>query len=451
MLRKRRLGISLLAIAMVASLVGAAGTATAEQQAGGRIGTAGKAPAEAGHRSEPRTVTLVTGDRLTVAKDGKITVERGKGREGIVFLTYRVKGHTYVMPNDAFSRVRAGRVDARLFDVTALLEYGYDKRADLPLILTSGTGNRAAARSTVVADGAKVVRDLPAVNGLAVRADSKALGELWRSLTGGAPNARTVGGGVSKVYLDALRKRALNESVPQIGAPTAWAAGYDGKGVTVAVLDTGIDRAHPDLAGQIAGGQNFTEGEEDDLDRVGHGTHVASTIAGTGAASEGRYKGVAPGAKVLDGKVCVEFGCAESWILAGMQWAAEQGASVINMSLGGFDTPEVDPLEEAVNKLTEEFDTLFVISAGNAGSDASIGSPSSADAALSVGAVDKKDELAEFSSRGPRTGDGAIKPDITGPGVDIVAANSKDGFLGEPGEPYTTLSGTSMSAPHVTG
>ena len=141
-------------------------------------------------------------------------------------------------------------------------------------------------------------------------------------------------------------------------------------------------------------------------DTVGHGTHVASTIAGSGAASGGKYRGVAPDATLLFGKVCENDGCTDSAILAGMQWAAvEQHAAVVNMSLGGGDTPEVDPLEEAVETLTAQTGTLFVIAAGNDGVDGSVGSPGTADAALTVGAVDRDDELADFSSRGPRVGD----------------------------------------------
>ncbi|HEX2773010.1 MAG TPA: S8 family serine peptidase [Micromonosporaceae bacterium] len=447
MLRRWRLGSGLLIAALTASLIGPVGPAWA---APGEP----RAPdaAAAATRAKPRNLTLLTGDRLTVTGDGKVAVQRGKGRQGIAFLTRRVGGHLHVVPSDALPLLRAGRLDSRLFDVTALLEFGYDdRRADLPLIVTAGSPARASTRATVAAEGGRVVRDLPAVGGLAVRADKHQVGELWQTLTGGASNARTLRAGLSTVWLDGLRKPSLNESVPQIGAPAAWRAGFDGAGVKVAVLDTGIDRSHPDLADRIVAGQNFTEGTEDDADRVGHGTHVASTIAGSGAASNGTYKGVAPGARLLDGKVCVEFGCAESWILAGMQWAAEQGAAVVNMSLGGLDTPEVDPVEQAVQNLTEQYDTLFVVAAGNAGADASVGSPASADAALAVGAVTKQDELADFSSRGPRAGDSALKPDITAPGVDIVAANSKDGSFGEPGQPYATASGTSMATPHVAG
>lgn len=192
----------------------------------------------------------------------------------------------------------------------------------------------------------------------------------------------------------------------------------------------------------------------DATDHFGHGTHVASIAAGTGAKSNGKYKGVAPGARILNGKVLDDNGSGDdSGILIGMEWAAAQGADVVNLSLGGQDTPEIDPLEAEVNKLSAEKGILFAIAAGNSGPE-SVGSPGSADAALTVGAVDDKDKLAYFSSTGPR-GDGAIKPDVTAPGVDITAAAAKGSFIdqevGENPPGYLPLSGTSMATPHVAG
>jgi subtilisin family serine protease len=364
---------------------------------------------------------LISGDRITVHGKGKLAVEP---RKGVHFLRYAAGDHQYVIPSDALPLLRDGRLDRRLFDVTGLLNFGYDKRKDLPIIVT-GTGLAKGFQAQKhVKDGLKA---------------------YWANLK--------TSSGTEKVWLDGIRKPSLDVSVPQIGAPAAWQAGLDGTGVKVAVLDTGIDAAHPDLAGKIAAAQNFAADAEDALDHVGHGTHVASTIAGSGAASAGKYKGVAPGATLLDGKVCAEFGCLDSWILGGMQWAAENGAQVINMSLGGQDSPELDPIEAAVNDLTAQYGTLFVIAAGNSGfgGEYTLSSPASADAALAVGAVFKDNSLAPFSSRGPRVGDSAVKPEITGPGVGIVAARSKDGFLGEPGQSYMPLSGTSMATPHVAG
>ncbi len=415
----RRLGVGGLVVGLVLSTVT---TATADRAADTRRPT-----------GDQQTITLVTGDRVTVTDGRPTTVTPAAGREGMAFSTQSAQGHHYVVPADARKLVNSGRVDRRLFDITALLEFGYDDR--MPLIVT-GDALPMAARAG---------RDLPSVNGVAVVAD--ATGALWGELTAGTRTA-----GVSKVWLDGKRKSLLDHSVPQIGAPAAWEAGYVGTGTTVAVLDTGVDQTHPDLADREIAEQNFSEAP-DNVDHYGHGTHVASIVAGTGAQSGGRFRGVASGASILDGKVLDDFGSgAESWIIAGMEWAAEQGADVVNLSLGGGDLPGIDPMEEAVNTLSAEHGTLFVIAAGNAGGDETVGTPGSAEAALTVGAVDREDQLADFSSRGPRVGDGGLKPDITAPGVDIVAALHSDGAIGDPVEPgYTALSGTSMATPHVAG
>jgi subtilisin family serine protease len=134
--------------------------------------------------------------------------------------------------------------------------------------------------------------------------------------------------------------------------------------VKVAVLDTGVDATHPDLAGRIKQTQNFTS-SADTVDRFGHGTHVADIVAGSGAASNGSRKGVAPGADLLVGKVLGDDGAGyDSWIIAGMEWAAAQGATVVNMSLGGDPTDGTDPLSEAVDRISADSGTLFVVAAG---------------------------------------------------------------------------------------
>src|SRR6266511_4119794 len=103
-----------------------------------------------------------------------------------------------------------------------------------------------------------------------------------------------------------------------------------------AVLDTGVDATHPDLARQVTETANFTD-DADAVDRHGHGTHVAATIAGTGAASNGRHRGVAPDSRLLVGKVLNAYGFGEeSWLIAAMEWAAPR-ADVVNMSLGTLE------------------------------------------------------------------------------------------------------------------
>ncbi|SER31354.1 Serine protease, subtilisin family [Lentzea xinjiangensis] len=345
-------------------------------------------------------VTLVTGDKVLLGPGELVLAIRpGEGREGMAFKTHRgADRHTTVVPEDAFGPLAAGRLDRRLFDVTTLLEFGYRDR--MPLIVDG----RARLGARTSAD--------------------------WTALRGSE----------DKVWLDGIRRPSLDRSVAQIGAPAAHRRGITGEGVKVAIVDTGVDEKHPDLAGRQIAEKNFTD-DPDATDKVGHGTHVGSTVASRGPV----YGGVAPGVQLIDAKVCVEFGCQESWILDGMRWAAEQGAQVVNLSLGGRDTPEIDPLEQAVNDLTAQYGALFVVAAGNAGLKGSVSSPSTAEAALSVGAVDRDDEMAPFSSKGPRVGDSGLKPEVTAPGVDIVAAAT--GTNGE----HIAASGTSMAAPHVAG
>ncbi|GAA0287451.1 S8 family serine peptidase [Streptomyces turgidiscabies] len=412
-----------------------------------------------------KTVTLVTGDRVMVDGAGKVTgVTRAEGREKVPFSVRVVAGHTRVVPGDAELLLAQGKLDVRLFDVTQLVADGYDDagRADVPLIATF-RGKRTPSMTPFTGAGAKVGRALPMVNGKVLRPAKKRGADFWNAVTGTGQKADDAtefiaSTAVEELWLDGRRKASLDKSVPQIGAPTAWAAGYDGTGVKVAVLDTGIDTTHPDVASQVIAEQDFSGSSSGTTDKFGHGTHVASITAGTGARDAGKYKGVAPGAKLLNGKVLNDDGFGmDSGIIAGMEWAVAQGAAVVNLSLGGEDMPGIDPLEETVNRLSAESGALFVIAAGNEGEggESTVGSPGSADAALTVGSVDKSDVLADSSSRGPRVGDGGVKPDLTAPGVDITAASAAGSLLSQwypsdiPG--YLTISGTSMATPHVAG
>lgn len=411
-------------------------------------------------------VTLLTGDKVGVDSHGRITgVRPGKGRSGIGYSVRSYGGHTYVVPLDAVKLLAGGRLDRRLFDVTELIKDKYDDahRKQLPLIVAYKGGSRsrdAATRRTLAAATDSVLR-LPAVHGEAVAADKPDAAKVWQALTEptGRGAAVTAAPGIDRVWLDGRVRMTAETAAPdprggvaQIGAPAAWKKGYDGKGVTVAVLDTGVDATHPDLKGAILKAKDFSDSGSTD-DRVGHGTHVASTIAGSGAKSHGKYKGVSPGARLLVGKVLDDTGGGgDSAVIAGMQWAVARGAKVVNMSLGDVDTPGVDPLEKAVNNLSASSHALFVIAAGNEGPSAeTVGTPGSAASALTVAAVDSGDKLADFSSRGP-TVDGRLKPDIAAPGVDTIAAEAAHGTLGEEVAPgYVTMSGTSMATPHTAG
>ncbi|MGW4059332.1 S8 family serine peptidase [Amycolatopsis sp. NPDC004747] len=414
-------------------------------------GTAGVANAAPGPKAAPaaverHSVTLLTGDVVQVERQpgGKqaATVQPAPGREKIRFHQQEVDGHRSVFPEDVTPRLGAKQVDRALFDVTELIAEGYadEQSATLPLILTyrKGADLRAAAPAA-----AELGVTLSSVNGRSARASKAGAAAFWAS-----------SGNFERISLDRKVRASLDRSVPQIGAPEAWAAGYDGTGTTVAVLDTGYDPTHPDLAGRVSEAVNFTT-SPDTTDHFGHGTHVASTIAGSGAASGGKLKGAAPGAKLLVGKVLDDDGSGyESWVLAGMEWAAHSGAKAVNMSLGGGPTDGTDALSLGLDALSEETGTLFVVAAGNDGDQGAytVGSPGTADAALTVGAVGRDEKLASFSSRGPRLGDNAVKPDITAPGVGIVAARAAGTAMGDVvDDHYTAASGTSMATPHVAG
>ncbi|MFE9610794.1 S8 family peptidase [Streptomyces sp. NPDC006012] len=434
---------------------------------------AGFAPAPRAHSA---TVRLVTGDRVTVTPvgDGRTTasVEPGPGREHIVFRTYQEDGGDLtVLPSDAADLIAAGALDRRLFNVTTLIAQGYDEAATsaLPLIVSAAPRSGAARTTAKNEKAAAAVADrvaaftmasapertLNSIDARSLRVADDDLGAFWKALIPGTAKGAARVAATPRVWLDGKVSPVLDRSTAQINAPAAWKAGYEGQGVKVAVLDTGVDATHPDLAGRIAESKDFS-GSSNTVDHFGHGTHVASIVGGTGAASSGSRKGVAPKSDLLIGKVLGDDGYgSESQVVAGMEWASAEHAKIVNMSLGSEEPSDgTDPISQAVNTLSASGDTLFVAAAGNTGEqgDSTVSSPGAADAALTVGAVDRDDSLAPFSSRGPRLGDKAVKPDVTAPGVDIVAARAAGTTMGGPVDAYyTAASGTSMATPHVAG
>ncbi|KON88000.1 hypothetical protein AF332_14990 [Sporosarcina globispora] len=418
-------------------------------------------------------ITLVTGDVVTVEKhsDGKLVGTLVPSEDGapILFTQKTIDGDTYLIPDEATPFIAAGQLDEELFNVTKLIEYGYDDshQTSIPLIVTEESRNDVAVNKSVdkaLTTGATKTVDLPSVNSVAVETNKKHAKKFWDAVDGEAITKQAqpdLTEGIKKIWLDKPVYVLLDKSVPQIGAPTAWASGYDGKGVKVAVLDTGIDPNHPDFKNSnneyiVKEAKSFIEGQ-DFVDHHGHGTHVASTIAGSGAASGGKNKGVAPAAELLVGKVLSNEGSGDtSGIIAAMEWAVQEKADIVSMSLGS-DTPSdgTDPLSQAVNNLSEASNTLFVIAASNAGPKKNtIGVPGVAEKALTVGAVDKSPQefLANFSSRGPVINNFRVKPEITAPGVGIVAARAAGTTMGTPIDAnYTSANGTSMATPHVAG
>jgi serine protease AprX len=270
-----------------------------------------------------------------------------------------------------------------------------------------------------------------------------------------------------------------------IGADQVWAAtpkgrGQAGRGIGVAVIDSGVDPKHAALAGRIAASVDFTGG--DGIDRFGHGTHVAATIAGArGRLVETRdYRGIAPAARIVSLRVLGDDGSGlASDVIEAIDWAIENRKAydirVINLSLGApvLQPYRDDPVCEAVERAVKA-GIVVVAAAGNFGWQdgrqvwGGITSPGNSPAAITVGAVDthgtairSDDTIARYSSRGPTRYDLVLKPDLVAPGSGVVSAEAAGSYLaathperhvaGAGADAYLRLSGTSMAAAVVSG
>jgi len=285
--------------------------------------------------------------------------------------------------------------------------------------------------------------------------------------------------GLVSIYQDEPLQYFLGESTKFIGSTQARQTfGLSGKGVGVAVIDSGIDGTHPDLqlgqnigrnvkiVGSILdtplGGYMYADLPNTDT-TSGHGTHVAGTIAGTGAASKGKYVGVAPGTTLLG--IGAGDGISILYALQGFDFALKQenrekyNIRIISNSWGtsGSRFAPYNPISIA-SKQAYDLGIIVNFAAGNEGPGQDTLNPYSASpCVMSVAAGDKKGYLADFSSRGV-PGDPYHHPDITAPGVKIVAARDATGAVTPPytADPenalyYSSLSGTSMATPHISG
>jgi serine protease AprX len=220
----------------------------------------------------------------------------------------------------------------------------------------------------------------------------------------------------------------------ETGATRLASAGDTGQGVTVAVLDTGIDDL-PDFAGRLVGGVDLTGGNNPYQDSYGHGTFVAGLVAGNGASSNGQYSGEAPGANLVSIKVAGADGTTHlGTLISGLQWAVAHkdryGIKVLNMSLGFQPSMStvINPLDQAVQAAWNS-GIAVVASAGNAGPfNGTILSPGDDPLVITVGALDDMattsiadDEMNDFSSVGPTSPAGWVKPDLVTSGRSVVS------------------------------
>jgi serine protease AprX len=264
-----------------------------------------------------------------------------------------------------------------------------------------------------------------------------------------------------------------------VRADAAWRRGVTGRGVTVAVLDTGVAPTVPDLAGRLvqvtddptgrtAPCKNLS-GELDCSDRYGHGTFIAGLVAGNGASSGGQWKGVAPEASILSVKAAGADGSADvSNILAAIQWVVSfkerYNIRVLNLSLGTDSTQDwqVDPLNYAVERAWAAGMTVVVAASNNGPDPRTITKPADDPWVVTVGATDDRgtatlgdDQLPDFSGRGP-TAHGVAKPDVVAPGAHVISLRAPGSTI-DTRYPYYVDgsyrrgSGTSMATGVVSG
>lgn len=231
-----------------------------------------------------------------------------------------------------------------------------------------------------------------------------------------------------------------------VQAVLAAESGYTGRGIRVAVLDTGFDAAHPDFAGRDVTTESFVTGE-DSHDGHGHGTHCIGTSCGPRTLAGARGYGVAPEASIFAGKVLSNQGSgSDTGILAGIDWALQNDCQIISMSLGA-DVREVHPPYVAAGRRALERGTLIIAAAGNnaqrsAGNPGFVGAPANSPFIMAVGALDSNLNVADFSARTLPGRGGQV--DIAGPGVRVYSSWPMP-------KRYNTISGTSMATPHVAG
>ena len=295
---------------------------------------------------------------------------------------------------------------------------------------------------------------------------------------------------IGQLSQDRLIVGAMERTGATVGATRVRQdLGYDGEGVGVAVIDSGVSGTHDDLTGaggapRVASFVDFVNGRDQTYDDYGHGTHVAGIVAGNGADSSGARSGIAPAAHLIVLKVLDESGQGRiSDVIAALDYVVTHkdllNIRVVNLSVatGVYESYNTDPLTVAAERVVRA-GIVVVAAAGNNGRDhegrqrhGGITAPGNAPWVLTVGAsshmgtVDRADDtIASFSSRGPTALDRAAKPDLVAPGVGIESLSDPDsafyttrahyllpGTVPRTYLPYLSLSGTSMAAPVVSG
>ena len=359
--------------------------------------------------------------------------------------------------------------------VDSVVQRALDEGGKLPVIVRLKNGARLSGGKDVKVGEVKGKRAFGHARAFSAKVDHRQLRELLANddVVGISYDAPVQGN-----LLGLLTPPPPAVSVEGSGSKVARSRyGVNGSGVTVAVIDSGV-KPHTDLpATRIKAFVDFVNGKTTPYDDYGHGTHVAGIVAGSGAASNGQYAGVAPNASIVALKVLDANGSGTtSNVMAALEWVLANhtlhNIRVVNLSLGHpiYEPAATDPLVQLVDQLTRR-GIVVVVSAGNMGRNTlgqtvygSITSPANAQGAIAVGAADTNntllrsdDSVASFSSRGPTKFDYFVKPDVLAPGYQIASLIATGSTLAtkypnyQIGTSYFRLNGTSQAAPVVAG
>jgi serine protease AprX len=337
-------------------------------------------------------------------------------------------------------------------------------------VIVQGAGSAVSAAKAVVSSGGTVEQVLPIVDGVSAEIPTSVLDELRADprVRGVTPN--------EPIAFEGAPDSATSHRIQKIvRSDDLWAQGIDGSGTTVALLDTGVYAAHPDLAGRVAHCEDLSHEagtEAHCADTFGHGTFMAGLIAGDGSASNGKHTGAAPRAQIVSVKAAGFDGATDvSTVLAGIQWIVAHrdtyGIRVMNLSLGTDSSQDyrLSPLNYAVERAWAS-GIVVVVSAGNSGPDAAtVMKPGDDPYVITVGASNDEgsmstsdDRVPVFSSRGPTRANGLAKPDLVSPGVHTVSLRSPGSAIDQQygttaavGSHYFKGTGTSMATATVSG
>jgi len=371
------------------------------------------------------------------------------------------------MVQTAAVRRGMGRLGIALAAATALLATSAPSLApsqgpSVSVLVREVNPLTSLAERVVGAVGGTVTQELPIVGGFAAKVPARGVAVL-RSLPGVVAEV-VPAGRVSFSGFYGQGSGAASAVYPAVvGADRTWKAGFTGGHVGIAVIDTGIN-ATGDLAGKVVHSEDFS-GEGDGVDRFGHGTFIGGLIAGSGAASSGGVKGVAPDADLISLKIAGKDGSADiTHVMAALQWAVSfkdtYNIKVVNLSLGTDSTQDyrIDPLDAAVEKAWQA-GLVVVVSGGNKGPGAgTITKPADDPYVITVGAVRDNstpglgdDSVPSFSGAGPTAANGLTKPDIAAPGGSVISSRVPGSYVDNAfpsarvGTSYFKGSGTSFA------